>query len=235
MKIQHLLLIALLIGVPKHSVGQSTDSQSKAIVENAIKAMGGMVFLKSVKTLYSDCKTQMNGLDVNWITKEMVPDKGSFAVVFQGNTVYRSWYDGTNGYEIVDGKKQLADQKAYEDKKYRKNIFNEIDYLDPTLYTLQYVGEEKIGEAQCHKIKAICASGKTDYLYFDKKSGLLFKSETLAADGKSVAAVSFFENYKPFGKLTYYSGMRFGDGKEFQTATIVEMKYNENVSQKDFE
>ncbi|WP_145854994.1 hypothetical protein [Pedobacter suwonensis] len=56
-----------------------------AIVKNCIAAMGGESFLRSITTLYSNMKTEMEGRAVNYITKELLPNKGSFKIVYKEN------------------------------------------------------------------------------------------------------------------------------------------------------
>ena len=55
------------------------------VVENAISALGGKEYLLSIKTLYTDISTEMEGRQVNWVTKEMLPNKGSFQIVYDGS------------------------------------------------------------------------------------------------------------------------------------------------------
>ncbi len=81
--------------------GQNSEEQAREVVETGIKAMGGKDFLKSINTLYTDSKTVMDGRDVNWVIKEMLPNKGSFEIVYQKRIVYKSWYDGNLGYELI--------------------------------------------------------------------------------------------------------------------------------------
>jgi len=45
---------------------------------------------------------------------------------------------------------------------------------------------------------------------------------------------SFTEILKLFGKLTYFTTMRFGVDPDSQTAKIEELFYNEKVSENDF-
>src|SRR4051794_29968012 len=79
------------------------------IVKKSIDAMGGETYLRSVKTLHSDMRTEMEGRQVNWIVKEMIPNKGSFTVVYQGRTVFQTWFDGKDGYETIRGVVEKAD------------------------------------------------------------------------------------------------------------------------------
>ncbi|KRB59936.1 hypothetical protein [Flavobacterium sp. Root186] len=69
----------------------NAQQDGKAIkIENAIDAMGGKSFLKSISTLYCNSETQMDGRAVNWITKEMIPNKESLEIIYQDRTVYKS-------------------------------------------------------------------------------------------------------------------------------------------------
>ncbi|MBL0200740.1 MAG: hypothetical protein IPP81_11525 [Chitinophagaceae bacterium] len=76
------------------------------IVNRSIDAMGGIEYLRSIKTLYSDTKTTMEGRLVHWIIKEMLPNKGSFQIVYNDRVVYSDWFDGKKGYSITNGKKE---------------------------------------------------------------------------------------------------------------------------------
>ena len=214
---------------------QNSEEQAREVVETGIKAMGGKDFLKSINTLYTDSKTLMDGRDVNWVIKEMLPNKGSFEIVYQKRIVYKSWYDGNIGYELINGAKQKADPEQFKDKKYKKNIFNGLDYLDRNLYTLEYLGEEKVGELNCHKIKTKLANGKVENLYYDKAKGFLIKSETISNAEKHSFTVTLYEDYQKFGKLTHFTVMKFLDNGNTQIAKIIDLKYNTDISEKDFE
>ena len=229
------LTFVFFILISSISFAQNSEARAREVIETAIKTMGGKEFLKSINTLYTDSKTVMDGRDVNWIVKEMLPNKGSFEIIFQKRVVYKSWYDGNVGYELNNGTKQKADPGQFKDKRYKKSIFNELDYLDSELYTLEYLGEEKVGEQNCHKIKTTLANGKVKNLYYDKVKGYLVKSETISNPEKDSFTVTLFEDYQKFGKLTHFTVMKFLDGDATQTAKIIDLKYNKDISEKDFE
>lgn len=206
---------------------------AQQIVEKSIEATGGKQYLQSIKTLYSNIATQMEGRNVNWITKEMLPNKGAFLIVYQGRTVFRNFYDGEKGYEVSGGKTQLANQDEFSDKKYRKNIFNELDYLDPTLYTLALAGSEKVAGEDCYKVKATCTNGTVRVLYYSKKTFHQLREDKQTTE-KGGFSTTLFSGYKKYGKLTYYTEMAFKDGETIQKAQMVELLVNEKVSEEDF-
>jgi hypothetical protein len=203
------------------------------VVENAISALGGKEYLLSIKTLYTDISTEMEGRQVNWVTKEMLPNKGSFQIVYDGRIVFRNWYDGNTGYEIVNGEKSKADPEEFKDKKYKKNIFNELDYLDTSLWKLELVEEEKVNDEDCYKVKASLVNGEVRNLYFSKRTFYMLREDKVNAEKGSFTSTSF-SDYKKFGGLTYYSVMKFGNGEKIQIGKIVNILLNEKIDESDF-
>lgn len=206
---------------------------AQLVIEKSIEATGGKQYLQSIKTLYSNLATEMEGRKVNWITKEMLPNKGSFQIVYQGRTVFHNFYDGEKGYEVSQGKRQLADQAEFSDKKFRKNIFNELDFLDTTLYTIKLIGSEKVDKEDCFKVEATCINGQVRMIYYSKKSFLQMREDRSTAE-KGNFSTTYFTGYKKYGKLTYYTDMVFGDGEKMQKAKMVDLLVNEKITDDDF-
>jgi hypothetical protein len=206
---------------------------ARLIIEKSIEATGGKQYLQSIKTLYSNLDTEMEGHKVNWITKEMLPNKGSFQIIYQGRTVFQNFYDGQKGYEVSEGKKQLADQAEFSDKKFRKNIFNELDFLDSTLYTIKLMGTETVDKEDCFKVEATCINGTVRLIYYSKKTFLQLREDRSTAE-KGNFSSTYFTGYKKYGKLTYFTDMVFGDGEKMQKAKIVDLLVNEKITDDDF-
>ena len=104
-----ILTFTILLLFSNHIFSQSNNTiTAETIVNNSIQAIGGAKYLKSIKTLYTDLKTEMEGREVNWITKEMLSNKGAFQIIYKDRVVYQNWYDGIKGYEIVNGEKKEA-------------------------------------------------------------------------------------------------------------------------------
>lgn len=205
-----------------------------SIVKNCIAAMGGESFLHSITTLYSNMKTEMEGREVNYITKELLPNKGSFKIVYKGRTVFQNWFDGKTAFETVNGEVKKADLAEFKDKLDRKNIFNELDWIMPELWTLEFLGEEKVGEKDCYKIRAKRKSGLVQLLYFDKESKLLLRDDKVEDINKNSFATTLYMAYKKYSGLTFASEMKIGDKDSSQTLTVVELKINSDVSEADF-
>ncbi|SFI48690.1 hypothetical protein [Halpernia frigidisoli] len=230
-------LTVFTIAISTTTIFSQTSAVNKAniIIEKAITAQGGKDLLESIKTMYSKSETVMDGRNVNWVTKEMAPNKGSFEIIYEGRVVYKSFYDGKVGYEYVRGEKKLADPEEFKDKDYRKHIINELDYIDPTLYKLEYIGEEKANKKDCEKIKATLINGKVTYLYYDKKTNLLAEREVIKNGEKNSFSTILYDDYKKFGDLIYDTKNTFVSEDGNQISKIVELYYNKNITDKDFQ
>lgn len=227
-------IAALFLSTAALTAQATQKSKSVEIIEKSIQAQGGKQVLENVKTLYTKSETVMDGRNVFWITREMAPNKGSFEIEYQGRIVYKSFYDGKTGYDVVNGQKKVADQEQFKDKNYRRHIINSLDYIDPTLYTLEYIGEEKANNKNCDKIKATLINGKVTYLYYDKTSNFLVKSEVVKNPEKDSFSVVLNDDYKKFGDLFYETKDTFISEDGDQVVKLVDLYYNKKISEKDF-
>ena len=233
MKLLNTVLVVTMI-TASHQLFSQTGNEKKAreIIEKAIQAEGGKKLLSSIKTLYSKSETVMDGRKVNWITKEMVPNKGSCEIEYQGRIVYRSWFDGKTGYELVNGERKLADPDEFKDKADRKYIINELAYIDPKLYKIELIDENP--DKIYYKIKATYVTGKVTYLYYDVKSFFLSKEETVENGEKNTFSTVLQSDYKKFGDLWYATQSTFVSESGNQGANLVELYYNKGIEENDF-
>jgi hypothetical protein len=218
---------------------QTTFAQSNAVdayevLNKSIAAIGGKAYLQNINTLYTDFKTEMEGRPINWVVKEMLPNKGSFKIVYQDRVVYENRFNGETGYELVGGEKKAMDKDGFKDKTYKKNIFNELDYLDSTLWKIALVGEEKVAKEPCYKIKASLVDGTVKHLYFSKASFYMLKEEKVINADQGAFETVLFSGFKKFGDLIFYTEMKMGTNGQYQTAKLEKLEVNKGVDNKDF-
>ena len=227
-----ILLLSLTLHIKSQTIGDSLTAIK--IINKSIEAMGGIDYLKTIKTLYTDTKTEMEGRQVHWIVKEMLPNKGSFEIVYNNRIVYSEWFDGKNGYKLVDGNKKKSDKADFKDKLFKRNIINEIDYVDSTLWKLDYLGEEKVDNDNCYKIRGTLKSGLVELMYLNKTTFLMVKNDRISNKEKDRFTTFFFSNFKHFDKLLYYTEMKFGEKGKYQQGVIESLLINKEVDEKDF-
>jgi len=214
---------------------QSFDSlNAYAILNKAIEAQGGKAFLQSIKTMYTVTKTRMDGIEVDWTVKEKLPNKGAFTITNRNRVIYQSWFDGKSGFEIVNGKKKKQYVEDYKDKLYKRNIINELDYIDAGLWKIKLLGEEKVLNEDCYKIEATLLSGLVKHLYYSKSSFFLLKEEKILNAERNSFFIFYYFSYKQTGQLTHFTEIKFGEIGKFQDGKLVELVINDLVDDKDF-
>lgn len=236
MKRQKLFFTAILFFICSTlAIGQTTTDQptAKEIIQKCIDKMGGADYLRSIKTLYTEWETVMEGNPVTWVTKEMLPNKGAFQIIYKGNTVYQDWFNGKKGFETNRGQVVETPKDQLTDKIPRRNIFNELDYLDPAIYTIERLEDQVIRETDCYKVKARFLTGRTKVLYIDKRSFDIIREDVSAANSPTTS-ITYFSDFKKFGDLYFYGKMTMGEGPDAQVATVTRLLVNEKIKERDF-
>jgi len=232
---QLLIIASIFLLYPAHGHNTPSDGDSLnaySILNKAIDAQGGKEFLRSIKTIYTNTVTVMDGIEVNWVVKEMLPNKGAFQVVNNNRILYQSWFDGKNGFEIVNGKKRKQFTDELGDKLIKKNIINELDYVDSSLWNIRLLGEETILNQACYKIHARSTNGIVKNLFYSKESSLLLKEEKIISP--EVVYTFFFMSFSRQGQLTFCNEMKLLKNGKYQQVKVLDMVINERVHETDF-
>ena len=180
-------------------VNAQSDQKSLEIINKSIDAIGGKKKLENVKTLYTEM--QINNDPVFYITKEKAPNKGSLEVKVNGNSVFGYRFDGEKGFEKQNGQiKQMPDEEI-TDKKNRKYIFNELAYIDPTIWTFNYVGEVDLNNSKAHKLKGENKNGTIEYIYFDSNNFRKVKSENIVMNDENNLSTFEYLDYRTLDGL----------------------------------
>ena len=199
------LLLILTAGVVDPA--RADEKEAKAVIDKAIKAIGGEEKLSGVKAFSARGKgtIAIEGTDIDF----------TFEVTAQGTEKHRTTYEGEvggnkfAGASVVDGDKAWKKVEQEVKKLDGEQLANEKRnaYLDvaPTLlvplkgkgFKLDSAPEEKIGEKPAAVVRVIGPDGKDFTLYFDKETGLIgmLSAEVADDDGQVDLQESFVEDY----------------------------------------
>jgi hypothetical protein len=242
-----LLAIGLVAGFGG-TVPADDAADAKAIVDKAIKALGGEEALGKAKIAYWKSKTTIsfNGNDNEGESETTVQGLNHFRQVFTGefggnkfkgvtvvagDTGKRKF--GENATELKD--EALAGQKR---SIYLTMIPVTMLPLKDSAYKLEPIAEEKFEDKPVVGLKVTAPDKKDFKIYFDKESGLPVRV---------VAKVSGFQPGMEFTQDTRFSdykdtaGIKKAmktvskrDGEKFMTQTITEFKVLDKVEPKVF-
>ena len=222
---------------------RADDKDASAILDKAIKAMGGEEKLAKA-SMYS------------WKSKGTVTIEGNerefnSQVTVKGLDHYRREFGNDEFHGII----VLADTKAW--RKFGDNstelegdaIANEkrnvyLHVIPTTLVVLkgkgfkyEAAGEEKVGDKPASIVKITGPDGKDSTLSFDKETGLPVKqvAKVVGFQGQEYTAETTFADYKDFDgikKATKVVVKR--DGEPFQSWEVTEFKVLDKVDAEAF-
>jgi hypothetical protein len=242
-----LLLVTVFVSALAGPVRAGEDKDTNAILDKAIKALGGEEKLGTVKAVTWKGKGKINfGGNENEFTSQATVQgldkyRGEFEGDFGGNKV--------QGVTVVNGDKgwrKFGDNKMDLDKdglaNEKRNLALQIIPatvlpLKQKEFKVEAAGEEKVGDKPAVAIKVTGPDGKDFKLYFDKESGLPVRliAKVVGFDGQEFTQETTLGNYKDFGgrkRATKIENKR--DGEKFVEVEITEFKVLDKVDPKTF-
>jgi hypothetical protein len=239
-------LAAFLVAVLGSPV-QADDKDPLAVLDKAIKALGGEEKLKKAESISLKTKGTINfggnenefkthvtiqGLDHlrSELNGEFNGEPRKFVRVLSGDKGWRKFGDEPMELD-EDG---LANEKR---RAYLEIIPMTLVALKGKGFKLEAAGEEKVGDKPASGIKVTGPDAKDFTLYFDRESGLPVKMVATVAGfgGEDYTQETTFKDYKDFDgikKATKVESKR--NGEDFIKSEITEFKVLDQVDPKTF-
>ncbi len=241
-------LAAVLLVPP---IGQSqTGDEAKAIIRDAIKAMGLGKDPEATVGFRTKSKgtLELMGMTIP-ITQNVLirfPDKFKESVELDINGMkipINTVYDGSKGWVEVSGKVMKLDDKITAELKEVGTLIK-AGRLTPLLdkknnFELAVIGEVKVEDKPAIGVRVSSKGAKDISIFFDKKTHLIAKVERQALDamtGQETLEERIIRTYtdKDGQKIPHeITVMR--DGKKFLEAEVLEFVPLQNVDPSEFE
>lgn len=210
--------------------------EAKEIFDNYYKALG-ITNADEIKNIYAKGRSALwDGKSFPVEIYRQAPDKFlSILTAPDGSKIYRG-YDGLKGW-TKNPQGEVQDVEGYDLEKLKDwaNFYNDID-LKHKYTEIKTVGIDTADGMDCFVVRGIINDIKSDRLYFDIKTGLLFRRTTYTKTiiGSLPERVEY-GNYKPDGKLMAAYSMRLSslDPWGETIREFDEVKYNvstDNIS-----
>lgn len=216
----------------------TANVDAKTVINDYIKAIGGIDEIKKVNSLVVTAGMEMQGMALEMEQKKMLPNLEVTTVKMQGNVVNKSLFDGTNGFEEQMGQKKPMSEDNVKDKKGQTSLFDQADYFTGN-FKVQVQGTEKVNGKDAYKLLVTTPSGKTQTEYYDVQSKLLVKLEKdEMSNNMTISNTVEFGDYKKFGNLLlpYKQKVTMAAGGQEQSfeMNVKDVKVNEGVTAADF-
>ena len=226
---------------------RADDKGATALIDKAIKALGGEEKLSKVKAVsYKSKGTITIGGNDNEITtsttiegldKHRLEFKGKFGEMeISGVTVL----NGDKGSRKFGDQNMELDKDAVANEKrtlYLNVVPMTLVHLKDKSFKVEAAGEDKVGGKPASGIKVTPADGKEFKLYFDNETGLPAKlvAKVIGFDGQEFTQETTYDGYKEVdGIKKAMKTESKKDGDKFISMEITEFKVLEKVDAKLF-
>jgi hypothetical protein len=232
------------LGGPARAEG---DKDTSAVLDKAIKALGGEEKLKAVKAATWKTKGTINvgGGDGELTSTATVQGLDHFRQEFDadinGQKVKGAMVvDGDKGWRKFAGMGGDLDKDALTALKqgvYLQVVPMLVLPLKGKEFKVKAAGEDKVNDKPAVVLQATGPDGKELKIYFDKESGLPVRTvaKVIGFDGNEVTQETTYSEFKEFGgikKATKVEGKR--GGEKFLSQELTEFKVLDKVDPKTF-
>jgi outer membrane lipoprotein-sorting protein len=178
-----LLAILLLAGIAGAApvMAQDIAPEAASVLDRYVEASGGLAAFDKIQNRVTKATMEIAGagIAIDLTMYGAKPNKAYTLINSDATGKIESGYNGEvawglsamNGPQILEGKEKQLQENV--------NIFDRDIYWRDAFSKVEYLGEEKVKEAMCEKVKMHPANGApSQTVYFDKDTGLIAKTET---------------------------------------------------------
>ena len=211
---------------------------AKTIINDYLKALGGMEELQKIKSVVANLGMSMQGMTLDVQEKKMFPNMEVTTVKMGGNVVNKNLFDGNTGYQEQMGQKKEMTKEEIDEKKAQTSLFDQVDYLTGN-YKLKVAGTEKVEGKDAYKLEVTLPGGKSQAEYYDIQSHLLVRVvKDVQANNMTISNTITFADYKKVGNVMFpftqqVSVSANGQEQNFEMK-VTDIKLNEGVTAADF-
>ena len=239
------LLAALVLAFASQAV--RAEEGANAVLEKAIKALGGEEQLSKIKAVSWKTKGTLtfmgadNPISTETTVQGLTHSKQDFEGEFGGNKIKgSSVLAGDKGWRSFAGMIMEMDPEALAEAKrvlYLQMAPMTILPLKGKGFKIDPAADEKIGDKNAKALKITGPDSKTFTLYFDEATGLPVKMVAKVKDfqGDEFTQTTTYADFKDFQgikKATKVEAKR--DGEKFQVQEVTDFKILDSVDPKIF-
>lgn len=199
---------------------------AEKVVQNYIKAIGGKDKVIAIKSVMMISKGKVQGIEVTSEDKLMAPNKMAKTISGMGQVFQKTVFDGTKGYNEVQGRKMDMTPEQVEEIKSTSIPFTDMSYSNGKLDRI-----EPVDGKNCYVI----LHNKAE-IFYDVETGLKTKEiRTVKGPQGEVKVPTTYANYKAVNGVLFPYVVNAKMGPMDLKFEVTEIKINESVTDKDFE
>ncbi|WP_044401796.1 pitrilysin family protein [Lacinutrix sp. Hel_I_90] len=211
---------------------------AQTVMNDYIKAVGGMAALENVTTLVQEMSASFQGQNMVMTVKQKSPNLMLNDVNIVGmGTVFKQAFDGENGYMAQMGNKQPMPAEMLSEMKAKKGLFAELNLSTDASKKVSLASIETVDGKDAYVITIEDEAGETSKNYYDVASGLKIKSVATVKGpgGQDLVQETTYGDYQEVDGIKFpYTMVVPMAGQSIELKTVA-VKVNEPLTKSDFE
>jgi len=228
------MLLALLLLVSVNAVKAQTVDE---VVDKFIAAIGGKEKLMALNSIKMDGTLNTQGFDVGVIVTVLNGKGARTDISVPGMSEGYRITTPTKGWNYLPFQGQTSPEEADDDMV--KAQQSQLDLQTPLLnyaakgHKVELLGKEKVGAADCYKLKITYKNGKTAVIFIDGTTYYKVKSvATLSVNGQDMEVETTYADFK---KLPEGYVFPFSQTNQSGTINYNTIEINKPVDEKIFQ
>ena len=227
-------------------VDQENSRKAKAVLDQAIQALGGNAFLTFTDLSqegrrYSFHRGQPNSLGTLFWRFQKYPDKDRVEFTKKRDVI--RIYNGDKGYEVTYKGVRNIEMKDDLEPYLRRRHFSLFvvmrDWLKQPGIALFYEGQTVVAQKQSDQVTVMNAKNEAVTLFFDRETHLPVQKRFSwrdPADKERNIEEEVFDNYRPIqGIMTPFDTTTFFNGDMSGQSFLTSATYNQGLSDNMFD
>ena len=199
----------------------------EVVLNKYIDAIGGKEAVAAVKTTYMKASGEIQGQKLDLEMKLSADGKLAQSISMGGMVIQKQVFDGTVGYNMVQGQKTPYTEELIATAKAEAHPFAELTYKNPTLEGIEQVNGEDAFVLQ------VTPDTKN---FYSVKSGLKLQSiKTITQGPQTMSIPTQYSDYKAVKGVLFPYTITQSMGPQTLVFKVSEVKVNEGVEAADFQ
>jgi len=212
------------------------------VIEKHLFAVTGETTMEAVKAKLDKIKDltitmnfEMQGMQLEMISKQKAPNKTATLMNMNGVTMQKQVFDGKRGGASGMGGKQDLEGDDLESTKLDAVMHKELQY-EALGYKLELVAIEPVNDKNAYRVDITNPQGDVESQYFDIATGfkVYTSSSTEGPDGKSMTVTSELSDYKEVDGIKYAHKRAQAFGPQSMDMEVQKVEVNTGIPDEDF-
>lgn len=210
---------------------------AKTVIDNYIKAVGGMDKMKAISDMKYSATGSLQGQDILVVKKYKSPDKFYSEVSLPGmNLVAAKVVINGDSISMVQMGQPAppSDSKTIKSLIEENSIFPELNYMDNG-YTVKLTSIKNIDGNDVYEMVVNSPSGNTTTNYYDVKTGFKVREmRSVPVMGADQEVTSDYSNYKDVNGLQFPYKIHMDQGQYAYDLDVTSLMINTNIPDSEF-